>query len=66
MEHGTRVRDGFVLRTRDVADAEAELKRLLTRLHRLKGTFVAVEADSVLSVYRPDRVRRRKLLARAL
>lgn len=66
VEHGSRVQDGFVLLARDVAAAEAELKRLLARLHRLSGAFVAVEGATVLSVYRPDRVRRRKLLARAV
>jgi hypothetical protein len=61
--HGTAVRDGYLLRTRDVAAAEAELKRRITRLHRLAGTFVAVAEDTVLSVYRPCKVRRRKLLS---
>jgi len=61
--HGTPVRDGYLLRARDVARAEGELKRTITRLNRLRGTFVAVADDTVLSVYRPCRVRRRKLLA---
>jgi hypothetical protein len=61
--HGTPVRDGYLLRARDVAAAEAELKRTIARLQRLRGTFVAVAEDTVLSVYRPCRVRRRKLLA---
>lgn len=60
--HGTPVRDGYLLRARDVAAAEAELKRTITRLERLRGTFVAVAEDTVLSVYRPCKVRRRKLL----
>ncbi len=65
LRYGTPVPDGYVLRPRDVAEAETELKRTLARLERLKGTFVAVEEDTVLSVYRPCKVRRRKLLARA-
>jgi hypothetical protein len=60
--HGTPVRDGYLLRARDVAAAEAELKRAIARLQRLRGTFVAVAEDTVLSVYRPCKVRRRKLL----
>jgi hypothetical protein len=63
--HGTPVRDGYLLRARDVAAAEAELKRTIARLQRLRGTFVAVAEDTVLSVYRPCKVRRRKLLAGA-
>jgi len=63
--HGTPVADGYLLRARDVAGAEAEMKRTLARLHRLAGTFVAVAEDTVLSVYRPCKVRRRKLLAGA-
>jgi hypothetical protein len=63
LAHGTPVRDGFLLRTRDVAAAEAEMKRTVSRLHRLAGTFVAVAEDTVLSVYRPAKMRRRKLLA---
>jgi hypothetical protein len=63
--HGTPVRDGYLLRARDVAAAEAELKRTLARLQRLRGTFVAVADETVLSVYRPCKVRRRKLLAGA-
>ena len=65
VQHGTPVRDGYLLRGRDVAAAEAELKRTIARLNRLRGTFVAVADDTVLSVYRPCRVRRRKLLAGA-
>jgi hypothetical protein len=63
--HGTAVRGGYLLRARDVAAAEAEMKRTIARLHRLAGTFVAVAEDTVLSVYRPCKVRRRKLLAAA-
>jgi hypothetical protein len=62
LEHGTPVRDGVLLRGRDVAAAEAEMKRTLARLHRLRGTFVALAGGTVLSVYRPAKVRRRKLL----
>jgi hypothetical protein len=66
LAHGTRVHDGFVLRPSDVACVEATARRLITQLHRLKGSFVALAGDTVLSVYRPDRARRRKLLARAV
>ena len=61
--HGTPVPDGYLPRTRDVAATEAEMNRTIARLHRLEDTFVAVAEDVVLSVYRPCKVRRRKLLA---
>ncbi|MGH0038284.1 MAG: hypothetical protein ACQGVK_24900 [Myxococcota bacterium] len=58
MEYGQVVQSGYLLAGRDVARAEAELKRKLARLQRLKGTFVAVKEATVLSVYRPRSVRR--------
>lgn len=58
LEHGQPVPNGVLLTARDVAHAEAELKQKLARLERLKGTFVAVKDETVLSVYRPGNVRR--------
>lgn len=58
LEHGQPVPNGVLLTARDVARAEAELKRKLARLERLKGTFIAVKGETVLSVYRPGKVRR--------
>ena len=61
--YGSPVPGGVLLRTRDVAQAEAEMKRVVSRLHRLAGTFVAVADGTVLSAFRPTKVQRRKLLA---
>ena len=61
VEFGLAVRDGYVLRGRDAARAISDLKRTIARLERLAGTFVAVQEDTVLSVYRPTRARRRKV-----
>lgn len=65
--HLSSLADGRIrqrgVRAPDVAATEAEMKRTIARLHRLAGTFVAVAEDTVLSVYRPCKVRRRKLLA---
>jgi hypothetical protein len=61
--HGSPVRGGILLRTRDVATTEAEMKRTVSRLHRLAGTFVAVADDTVLSAFRPTKLQRRKMLA---
>ena len=61
VEFGMAVQDGYVLRGRDAARAIGELKRTIARLERLAGTFVAVREDTVLSVYRPGKHRRRKL-----
>ena len=62
VEHGTPTGDGFVLTARDVARRVTELKREITVLLRLKGSFVAIAGGTVKSVYRPDRRRRRRLL----
>ncbi len=63
VEHGTSTGDGFALTARDVAHRVGELKREINLLLRLKGSFVAVAGGTVMSVYRPDRRRRRRLLA---
>lgn len=58
---GTPVGDGFVLLEKDVAPIESALKRLITSLRRLQGSALIEQAGTVVTVYRPDKKRRRRI-----
>jgi len=60
-EHGTQVEEGFVLTRQDAARARTRLKDELRKIERLKGTAIIELEGTVVTVYRPDRVRFRKL-----
>ena len=59
---GTEVADGVVLRQEDVIAVEQEVKLLVNRLHTLKGRFIAVHGDTVLTTYKPSRGQLRRRL----
>jgi hypothetical protein len=53
--HATLVDEGYILTNRDVQDIETEAKRLVAKAHRLKGTFMAVADDHIITVYKAFR-----------
>lgn len=59
---GTATEDGVVLRRRDVDQVRAVTRRLLSDLERLQGAAVIVQEDAIVSVYRPDRKKMRRML----
>jgi len=64
LAHGTDGDEAVVLTD---ADAEREIEQLKHRIHRLerlRGTAVIFSDATVVSVYRPDRLRLRRLLGR--
>lgn len=65
MEFGTPIHDGFLLTGADVDGFETAMKQVLRKLRRLRGTFVAVTGDTVMSVYRPSGPKRRRLFEEA-
>ncbi len=62
IEHGTLTDDGVLLTRRDVAAAISEHRRAIAQLERLKGTALILDGATVLSVYRPDREKSRRML----
>ncbi len=61
--HATIIDEGYLLTNKDVQAIEAEAKRLITKAHRLKGMFLAVSDDVVITVYRAHKKNKcRKLL----
>ncbi len=66
MELGTPIHDGFLLTGSDVERFECAMKQELRKLRRLRCTFVAITGDTVMSVYRPDGPKRRRLFEEAL
>ena len=60
-EFGTPVEDGYYLHRKDVERALGDVKRLLQRLERLVGTYLVVREDTIVTVYRPNKVQRRRL-----
>ncbi len=59
---GTPTQDGVVLRRRDVDQVRSVLRRLLGDLERLEGSAVIIQEDAIVSVYRPERKKMRRML----
>jgi hypothetical protein len=61
LEFGTPVKDGVVLRQKDVDRALGNLKRLVQRMEHLVGTYVVVRGGTVVTVYDATKTQRRRL-----
>ena len=61
-QFGTATEDGVVLRRRDVDQARTVVRRLLRDLERLEGAAVIIQDDAIVSVYRPDRKKTKRML----
>ena len=59
---GTATEDGIYVREADVRTEVAELKRVIVRLERLKGLYIACPDRTVVTVYRPSHRRERRIL----
>jgi hypothetical protein len=62
---GTEVPDGFIVLDRDRQEAERTLQLLLDRVRRLAGTRMVVAGERVVTVYRADKQKERRLVRRA-
>jgi hypothetical protein len=66
MSHGTQTSEGYLLRRRDVAQADRETPKTdLKRLPRLVGTFVVVQDGNVISIMRARRWKEKNLLRKS-
>lgn len=59
---GTATEDGVVLRRRDVDQVRTVVRRLLSDLERLEGSALIVQDDAIVSVYRPDAKKLKRML----
>jgi hypothetical protein len=63
MSHGTQTSEGYLLRRRDVTQADRETPKTdLDRLPRLVGTLVVVQDGNVVSIMRARRWKEKKIL----
>lgn len=62
MVQGTRVRDGYLLRKRDVNKAISRLKGEIKRLERLKNRAVISIGETVITVYPASKRGQKRLL----
>ena len=62
LEHGTPAGDAVLLTQQDAAQMIGEYRRRIAQLERLSGTAVFMDGGWILSVYRPSRVRVRRML----
>ena len=63
IQHGTDLDDGYMLTNQDVHQTVERYKREIRKLEHLKGTYVVVSEDNALiTAYRPDKNRTRRLL----
>ncbi len=60
--HGTPVRDGYLLRERDVSERVSELKEEINNLERLKNRVVIADGNAVITAYPPSKRKRKRLL----
>lgn len=63
IRYGTEVAGGVLLRQRDVCEIEQHVKRDLSRLHRLIGTFVASDGAVAITTWRATAEQQKRLLA---
>ena len=63
MRYGEAVDDGFVLSDRALAIARRDIKRILQRLDHLAGIAVIEGAGTLITTYRADSKRLRRLRA---
>lgn len=61
LNYGEMVADGYVVSQVAIERARAELKSKLSRLERLKNVAVVEDLGEVITVYRADKKRLRKL-----
>jgi len=64
IKHGTNVDDGSFLTDGDVHKAIEKRKQEIQQFSRLKGTVVILQENVVVTVYRPDTRRAKKLIGR--
>jgi hypothetical protein len=62
LQIGTATDDGIFVREADVRARVAELKRVIARLERLGGLYVACPDQTIVTVYRPSHRRGRRIL----
>jgi len=60
--HATPVAAGYVMKASDVQSAVAELKSRINQVERLQNQVLIVDGDTVVTSYRGDRAKRRRLL----
>lgn len=60
---GESVDDGFLMTNRAIDLRVQALRREITRIEKLRGVAVIESADKVITVYRADRKRVRRLIA---
>ena len=64
LSYGTRGHGAVVLTARDVARHTARLRHVIRRLEGLSGVGVVLDGRTVVTVMRPDREKRRRMLGK--
>ena len=64
LEQGTLTHDGVILTRKHVADLVADYRRKIADLTRLSGAAVFSEDGVVVSIYRPDASKFRRMTSR--
>ncbi len=62
---GTEVEGGYLVRKKDLQEAERELRRLQDQLHRLAGKRAVIADNCVVTAYHARPAKQRKLLLAA-
>ncbi len=62
IEFGTETPQGFLLREKDVAELERQMKQRLQTLHRLVGKHVVADGDTVITAFHTTEKQMRRLL----
>ena len=63
LDYGTETSDGIFLRRKDIKSAEHDLKKMLQRLNRLAGSYVVLDGENIVTAYRPDTRKEKRILA---
>ncbi len=64
MEMGTDVPGGILVREKDCDEVVRQLKRRIERVQRLKGVYIVVAGESIITAYHANGRKERALLRR--
>ena len=64
-QFGTEVEGGFLLRQKDYEAFEHQQKHICDRIKRLVGTRIVADGDLVITAYKANRNKQRRLLRHA-
>lgn len=62
LDHGSEVKEGYILTEKNVAEIESEAKQMIELANRLKNVFVPCAENLAKTVFRASKDQQRRML----